>query len=128
MQKFPSRIFEAVLNYLNVSQFISKYISFDIIKSALLFTVVFAIHNYFFIVLRIRIKICRYNIFFLFYKANCAHPKNREQLRCLAHLSAPDQHRARNFSRPIKAVDYFAKMLHLWSLSGFWMRSCALVC
>ena len=42
------------------------------------------------------------------FKATCAHPKNWARLRGFACLSAPDRHRARNFSRPESTIKYNA--------------------
>ena len=38
-------------------------------------------------------------MFFLFYKAKCARLKNRVRFSGFERPSAPDRHRARNFSR-----------------------------
>ena len=79
--------------------------------------IVFRIHSSFFIVLPIRLKtyilyfyilyyiyyiyIFLYNIiFFVFYKAKCARPKNRALIRDFAGPNVPDRHWARNLSMP----------------------------
>ena len=41
-------MFEGVVNYINVSQSMNKYITFDIIKSTLLFMLVFGIKSLFY--------------------------------------------------------------------------------
>ena len=62
--------------------------------------IVFKIHCNFFIVLTIRLKTCRSNSFFVFWKAKCAHPKNRACLWGFARSSGHDRHRPRNLSGP----------------------------
>ena len=68
-------MFEGVLNQLNVSQSMSKYICFDINKNftiTLVFTVIFRIHYNFFIVLPIRLKV---STFFSFLQGKTCVPK-----------------------------------------------------
>ena len=60
--------------------------------------IVCGIHCKFLIVLPILLKTWS---FFLFYKGKCARPKNRTRLRNSARPTAPDQHRARDLSRPV---------------------------
>ena len=64
----------------------------------------------FFIVLPIRLKTCRSNDFFLFYKAKC--------LRGFALPSNPDRHRARNSSRSllVRTTIIFANAQELQNL------------
>ena len=62
--------------------------------------IVFGIHCNFLIVLPIRLKTCRSNVFSL-YKAKCARLKNRARLY---------QHQASNLSRPVYARNHFLKL------------------
>ena len=62
---------------------------------------VFGIHCNFFIVLSIRLKTCRSNVFFLFYKA----PKSRTRLRDFTRLS--------NLSRSLNGLSFLHTLKHL---------------
>ena len=53
-----------------------------------------------FIVLPIRVKTCRCNVFSFFTRLKCARPKNRARVRSFARPSVSDRHRVRNLSKP----------------------------
>lgn len=75
--------------------------------------IVFKIRCNFFIVLSIRLEICRS-------KAKSPRPKNRPRLRDFARPSAPDQHRLRNLSRLAQEIaTVFVRVLKNTSRSSF---------
>ena len=60
-------------------------------------------------------------MFFVFYKAKCARPKNRTRLRAFASPSVPNWHRTSNLSRPGIIVPWYITVVcsvyNTWSIT-----------
>ena len=60
-------------------------------------------------------------MFFVFYKAKCARPKNRARLRAFASPSVPNWHRTSNLSRPGIIVPWYITVVcsvyNTWSIT-----------